>query len=755
MKNYWGLVLFLLLFAGCHTSKRPVLYSLMEEESPADLSVLQRQYPGASGVYLFYKHDISNDLKPDFTNNAPRWYFFEAHHWREMVLEDQSAEEPWRVMELALASYEKIRAINYKVTGPDGTVSKYRKSDLKKESMHGDSTRYWVAVDGLPAGSIVEAAYEVERGDLYKHLPLSHDVALQLDKPAVSLEFAYTYPWHWAVQVKETGFQTALELTETEDDKAETRTIHYMASQVPAFAQHQFGPYLKEVAPYFHVQVNKMEIGNVLVYERSDAWENVARGYAHYASIDRKTMAHVRDALKGLELAEGASQHAIIEAVLNHVQSDIEVTRRGDVADVAKKQHGNPFAVAAYARALLEEAGVSTAYLVAHAAAGGNFDETFVTKEQLYHPVLKVEDGAFLFPVLANVPLGYIPSAFEKQPALAFTAEGFEGFRTIAQTGALAYNDKNTYEVFVNSDGEARVTAALELGHHTAYQFFELAGGEEDAQSQIYQLLPHEDGQVDELVFQVRRGAWDTPTRIQAEYVLEDCVKQDGSQVVLRSCGLFSALHDGWAEYRLPRRMNSATGEVSEFTNSVTIHYPAAWTLLSEVRELAETVPGGSFVRKVASASGMVDVEQVLTLERQAVQPIAVAGQDVIALPARASLPMLELTTAPVFTAGLTEEIEPGGPWTLVIKTFASIEEAEKEATAYRNELANAGYDINVLVDGTAPGEFRLVLGTFATRSGIESAKETLGSAIPFDAWMLSLKPQMTAVQGKTGPVLH
>ncbi|CAN0468665.1 unnamed protein product, partial [Laminaria digitata] len=88
---------------------------------------------------------------------------------------------------------------------------------------------------------------------------------------------------------------------------------------------------------------------------------------------------------------------------------------------------------------------------------------------------------------------------------------------------------------------------------------------------------------------------------------------------------------------------------------------------------------------------------------------------------------------------------EEGGPWTLVIKSYPSIAEAEREATKYRKDLADKGYDINVLVDGTVMGEYRLVLGTFSTRTGIESARDSLGEALPFDSWMLSLKPQMTA----------
>ena len=757
MKTYWGIALCCLLFVGCHTSKRPVLYGLLDEESPLNLSVLQQQHPNDEGVYLFYKHDISHDLKPDFKNNAPRWYFFESYHWREVVL--QETEEEQTVLDFSLASFEKIRKVNYRVIKPDGTEFGYSKSDLVKDKIGGDSTRFTVQIEALPVGSVVEAAYEIERGDLYKHLPLSHDVALQLEKPVREMAFAYTYPWDWRVQVKQIGEQRELMLSETESDDTETKTLHYKASQVPAFAQRQFGPYLKEVAPYFHVQVDKMEIGNVLVYESPEAWEEIANQFARHAKTPgRKTDGAIRKVLAELNITEGMPAREKIDVILAHVQQDITPHYRSRLEDVVKKQRGDAYAITTYTQALLAHAGVETSYLVAHSAEGGNFDETFITEEQMYRPVLKVEDmatGVYLFPSLARVPLGFIPSEFEQQPALNYKDGQFEGFTTIAPSNANVFADNSSFEVFINSEGEARVEAQLSLGHNSAYQFFQRAGDAQAESALIKQLLPHDDRHIDGLVYDVAVGAWGNPTMIKTEYGLEDCVRQDGDTVVFRSCGFFDAMHKGWAEFRLPSRMPADEKIQSQLTNQVTVTYPAGWTLLTEVKEVAETVAGGRFTRAVNAGTGRLEVEQALTLARQAVQPISMAATDVVNLPARASLPLLEMTTAPVFAELEGQEIEPGGPWTLVMKTFASIKEAEQEATRYRTALADQGYDINVLIDGNAPGEYRLVLGTFATRTGIESARDALGEAIPFDTWMLSLKPQMTAVSGKPEPVMQ
>ncbi|MEM8484304.1 MAG: SPOR domain-containing protein [Bacteroidota bacterium] len=758
MKKFWGLTLIALFLVGCHTSKRPVLYGLMEEESPVNLATLQRQYPDDAGVYLFYKHDIANDLKPDFKNNAPRWYFFESYHWREMRLEDTPGDEQ-ELFQIPLASYEKIRDLTYKVIQPDGITFGYKKSALKRDRMGGDSSLFRIVVEGIPAGSIVEAAYEIERGDLYKRLPLSHDVAFQLDKPALDMAFAYTYPRDWDVQVKQIGEQRDLFLSESADDKAETKTLHYRASKVPAFASQPFGPYLKEVAPYFHVQVLDMEVGNVLAYEAPDAWETIARSYAvHARTPGRKVKAGIDKAFRDLALDEHASDQMKIDAILTHVRADITPHPRRGLEDVVKNGKGNPYAIATYAQALMDRAGIVSNYLVAHSAQGGNFDAEFVSGEQLYHPVLEAEvagQQVYLFPALDHVPAAYVPSVFEEQPALRYVEGDFEGFTTISQANAASYADNNAYDVFINADGDARVEATLEMGHHAAYQFFH-GLAREDEGHMVKTLLPHSDTQVDELTYNIAPGSWDNPTRVEVTYALDDCVAQEDETVVFESCGLFDAMHNGTVLTRAPRRLGSASGETMVLKNTVAISYPAAWTLLTDVQEAAETVIGGRFTRKVKTQPGFLQVDQALALERNAVQPLQVASNDVIRLPARAALPMLEMTTMPIFTdAGEGVEVEPGGPWTLVIQTFASVEEAEQEASKYREELAEKGFDINVLMDGSEANAYRLVLGTFATRTGIESARETLGEALPFDAWMLSLKPQMTAVTGKPGPVMQ
>lgn len=758
MKYSWGLVLSFLLLAGCHTSKRPVLFDLADEDQPVNLAVLQQQYPGAASVYLFHKRDISHDLKPDFTNNAPRWYFFEAYHWSEMTLEDADTSNTHYLMDFALASYEKVRSVDYQVTRPDGSTQHLSKHDMKKERISGDSTRFWIEADDLPAGSVIEATYEIERGDLYKHLPLSHDVALQLQHPALNLGFSYTYPWHWNVQVKEIGLEQSLALNESQNDRAETNTLSYSDTQVPAFEHRHFGPYLKEVAPYFHVQVNRMEIGNVLVYDAPADWSNIAQRYAHHADKpSRKDQNAIRNVLASLELDEYSSDTEKVDVILTHVRDEITTRHRGSISDVIKHQAGNAYAVTQYTRALLEEAGVSTAYMISHSAEGGNFDDAFVSDEQLYRPLIKATMGGqmvYLFPSLAGVPAGYIPSEYEHQPAIVYGQTGFEGFGALPQTTADAFARYHTYEVFVNSDGETRVAAAMEMGHHGAYYLAQLMAAGMDEKELVQQLLPHDHNDVSGLTYKVKAGSWDQPTVIEAKYGLSNCVKQDGSQIVLKSCGFFDASQDAWSTTSAPRSSMARSRPV-DFENKVVVNYPAAWTLLTNVQGIAETTENGRFARSVQQEPGMLEVLQSLSYTPQA----GVMMTDRTAapmLPARAALPLLELTTAPVYTAGATlEEVEPGGPWTLVLASYETIKDAETAAAKYRTDLAESGYQVTVLVDGNTPDEFRLVLGTFATRTGIETAREVLGQDIPFDSWMLSLKPQMTAVSGAPMPVMH
>lgn len=755
MKNILGMVVSILLITGCHTSKNPVRYSLQGDDEPVNLSQLKRQYSGESGVYLFYKHNIAHDLKPDFTNNAPRWYFFESYHWKEVRIDTAEMTEDAPLLVVDLAEREDLRALTVRLVHPDATVDEFTHRDLKKVPLGGDSTRYQLLAPPLQHGATLETAYEIERKDLYGRPPVNHDVPLQLNKPVLDFAFAYTYPWSWDIQVKKAGAQSNVEFAETRHEKPETITLHYEATGIPAFKEEALGPYFKQVAPYFHVQVLQLEVGNVLRYQAPEAWETIADMYTRYAAVPAgRLAARAQRVLEELGIREAQPEAARLHAIVSHLQKDIQAGPSGKVDDVFKQGQGNSFAVATYARALLSQAGLRADYLVAHSAEGGYFDEAFITDHQLYRPVLRVDvagQSHYVFPGLTGVPRGYVPIEYSGQPAMLFSEGSFDGFTALPETPASAYTDKGTYDVFVNADGEVRAKTRLAFGLHSTYRLnkarHNAADGEEA--NLVRQLLPHPEESVSGLQYRLIEDARHGETTIVAEYGLEGCFRNYEEQVVLDDCGLFDAYTATWYPFGQPRTTPLFVTADMAVEKKITVTYPATWALETPVSDESGAYDQGHFRRSAGESEGQLQVVQRLTVPHYS-GPFApgVVSASYRLLPQLNNIDALTLATVQQVAVVPFEDGYVGGPWTLVLNTYDNLPDALASADAYQQQLSAEGYRVKILNIAGEKSEFRVVAGVFETRKSLETAKIKLGDGIPFDTWMLSIKPQMTAVSG-------
>lgn len=760
MKNILGIVVSLLLITGCHTSKNPVRYSLEGDDEPVNMSQLKRQYPGESGVYLYYKHDIAHDLKPDFTNNAPRWYFFESYHWKEVLINTpEGTDEETPLLVVDLAEQEELRALTVRVVYPDATVAEFTRRDLKKAPLGGDSTRYQLLAPHVQGGTTLETAYEIERKNLYDRPPVSHDVPLQLDKPVLDFTFAYTYPWSWDIQIKEAGAQNTVEFVETRQKRPETITLQYEAASIPSFKEEAYGPYFKQVAPYFHVQVQRLEVGNVLRYEAPDAWETIATRYARYAEVPAgRLSAKAQQVLDELGVREAQPEAQRLSTIHAHLQQDIQAGPSGKVDDVFKQQRGNSFAVATYARALLSQAGLEADYLVSHSAEGGYFDEAFITNQQLYRPVLQVNSAGqshFIFPGLTGVPNGYIPVEYSGQPAMMFSEGGFDGFTTLPQTASAAYTDKGTYDLFINADGEVRAKARLAFGLHSTYRLNKARHNAKDGEEAeiVRQLLPHPKAAVSGLQYRMVEDAQRGETTIVAEYGLEGCLRSGEEQVVLNDCGLFDAYTASWYPFDQPRTTPLFVTADMAVEKKITVTYPATWSLETPISDESDAYDQGHFKRSVGESEGQLQVAQRLTIPHYT-GPFApgVVSASYRLLPQFNKIDALTLSTIQQVAVVPFEDGYVGGPWTLVLNSFDNLTDALASADAYQQQLNPEGYRVKILNIAGEESEFRVVAGVFETRKSLETAKIKLGDGIPYDTWMLSIKPQMTAVTGESDP---
>ena len=159
-------------------------------------------------------------------------------------------------------------------------------------------------------------------------------------------------------------------------------------------------------------------------------------------------------------------------------------------------------------------------------------------------------------------------------------------------------------------------------------------------------------------------------------------------------------------------------------------------------------------MRRIEAADGVLKVQQELSLNAQTIEPmnasVALASYN---LPASSQVPYLELSHSVWASMPELGEIEKGGPWTLVVGSFDNEEAAQQYASEYASKVKPKGYPISVLADEGPEMKYRVVVGTFATRTSVETALHMLNEEIPYDTWMLGLKKPLTATTGKPGPI--
>ena len=754
MKRTWGLIACIFLMTGCHTAKRPVLYNL-EEHAEVNMNALQEKHSSHEGVYLFYKQDISHDLKPDVKNNAPRWYFFESYHWKEVVLEETAYRDVSAVT-FKLGKDEKIRHFKARVTSPDQEETLFKRKNLKRIRMGADSSAYELAVGALPPGTSIEVTYEIERKDLLKSPPLSHDVPLQFDKPVEYLEFAYTYPQDWEVQVKQVAPSRYVNMTETHSEKAETQTYLYTSTNIPAFQREIYGPYFKQVAPYFHVKVNHLEVGNELEWSGKSSWDHIAESFADYTKASKKTKKLAQDRLRKLGIGPAMSEYEKLASIQEHVEADIEVLSTPRKQGVWKSKKGSALEVAAYTAVLLDEAGISTDFLVAHTAEEGYFDDTFVTSEQFYAPVLRTRvegNEVYLFPDKKGIPVGYVPVEYASQVALYYSDSNYEGIVTVPSSPGYAYRDDGYYKLQVNENGSVLVEVALDLSLHTQYRLNQAQiTSAESERALIQHVLAHEAAHIEGLSYTIF-PAQDYTSRLSASYELVNCFDVADERVAVQSCGLFEPVNTSWYPFQDSRETAPILPADIRVTNHVQIEYPENWTITTPMKNIAERGRQVVFERTFAQRAGRLDVNQHVIFQRHSAQTVINPGlAHTFQLPLGTTLSAIKMDITPQVTFADLPVIK-GGPWTVIVETYDSYEDAVDKVLEL--EASVDVMPVRILSDGPVEDKYHVLLGSFASRKDVETTRIIMSKELPFDSWIALVNPQMTAVLNADKPITY
>lgn len=446
------LLLFLILFgalSGCNTTERVVDFTpdAMSTMQPAnvDIASLRSTHGNVDGVYLKYDQTLEHNVSIAFTSTIPHWKFYHIVDRSRMVLNPAAPE--MATFRLELPPNTRLEQALLRVQSVGSTGIAYTAGDLLEETGPEGQTIYTFNYPNVAEGTIIHESYELNRTDLERDPPVLHDLPLQYDLPTESLTFQYIYPIWWQVRVKDLSMNQPLNYERIEDAERRKIILRYADQNVPAFTAEANGPYFKQAAPYFQLQVTNMSMGSALRYRAAEDWTEFAKDYRKYA-VDpnarlSRSIKKTSDQLIGFK----STNQDRVETLLNYFVDNIRLNESGKQRShdaVLDRGEGNAYMVTGLMQAMLRTANIDSEYLLVHPAFEGYFDPEFYSDVQLREPALGVfVDGEqyYVLPGRQRSLTEAIPPYYAGQTAMVITSEGFGGFTEVFSnqvTGAPA-----------------------------------------------------------------------------------------------------------------------------------------------------------------------------------------------------------------------------------------------------------------------------------------------------------------------------
>lgn len=424
----------------------------MMQISSSDLNTLQSKYSNADGVYLKYNETLEHNVSIAFTSTIPHWKFYKIVDRSYAVFNTASPELNEFRLEVPSKDRLEQAAITVQTPGSSGTT--FDMDDLTVQTGSEGQKIYTMAYSIGEPGTIITERYEVTMGDLERNPPVSHDVPLQYALPAESVSFQYIYPIWWQVDVKNLSLNQPLGYERIEDSDRRKIILSYSNESVPAFEETPNGPYFKQSAPYFQLQVTNLSMGSALRYTSPEDWTEFARDYRRYAVGEGDRAA--RSIQKTTENLVGPASSDLdrVEIILNYLKDNIIVVdsdKQKSFDLVLSRREGNTNMITGLMQQMLFEAGIDSEYLLIHPAYEGYFDPDFYSEDQLEEPALGVfVDGEqyYVLPGRQRSLGEALPRYFAGQTAMVITDEGFGGFTEVfggqGGTGDLIAISDNT-----------------------------------------------------------------------------------------------------------------------------------------------------------------------------------------------------------------------------------------------------------------------------------------------------------------------
>ena len=432
-------ILLVLFLAACNTTERVVHFNSdqpsVAQLSANDVNALQGKYANADGVYLKYNETLEHNVSIAFTSTIPHWKFYKIVDRSFAVFNTNSPE--LTAFRLEVPAKDKLEQATIQVQTPGSIGTTYNEDDLTVQTGSDGQKIYTLSYSITQPGTIVSEQFEITMGDLERNPPVSHDVPLQYALPAEQVLFQYIYPIWWQVDVKNLSLNQPLEYERIEDSDRRKIILTYSNESVPGFVETQNGPYFKQSAPYFQLQVTNLSMGSALRYTSPQDWTEFAKDYRQYAVGEGDRAARSIQRTTDNLVGPASSDLDRVEIILNYIKDNIilvDNNKQKSFDLVLSRREGNTYMITGLMQSMLNVAGIDSEFLLIHPAYEGYFDPDFYSEDQLQEPALGVfVDGEqyYVLPGRQRSLGEALPRYFMGQTAMVITEEGFGGFTEV------------------------------------------------------------------------------------------------------------------------------------------------------------------------------------------------------------------------------------------------------------------------------------------------------------------------------------
>ena len=622
-------VLVALSFAGCTSTAGPNAFLRstftrrpVDSQPPLphiDADSLKALYPTSAMAFLTDERTIEHQV--DFP--ADVWDYVQDIRRQYVVLDPD--EDRATTFALHAGRRDVVEGVALRITSPAGDVRSFALADLAREP-EGDGAVYKFAYPGAEFGSVIEESFRLRRGwDRSYQPPLYQDVPLQSESPVDRMTFRYIYPSSWALGLKRTAAETLPPVAVDRETKAHYTILTSDNRNVPPFTREPFSPFYKETAPYLEFAVTKILDRDVLpLYEAPASWDALTRDFSKYV-FSRRGGTSGPVAQQARSIADPAAPDSVrLAAIVGWVQSQIELVDEGgatNLQEVLRTRKANELLITGLTQALLEEAGFEAQYVLVHPASEGYFDPAFVNLNQFTAPAIVVHMGdvdRVVFPYIAGLPVTYIPEPFQRANAMSLTATGFDSFLILPSGLGAQSSVEETIDVRLDEDGAVQVTETATLHGGSAYDIRDALHGldaaERDTKARTF--VTYDEGAIRDFSFTVEgESNAEVPVVLTLRYAIDDLVTLTPDEVLFQTGGLLSPASLSAFEEAPGTRRNPIKIAASQLTTkTISVHFPEAWSLTTDLADAEETTGFGSASSAYTRQPGLVTAAQRIEL---------------------------------------------------------------------------------------------------------------------------------------------